>query len=181
MKNWGSMHPLSFMMVTWPREDNNSDCDYKVSVELFGQTSAYEDIRVQLCTRSAPKEQPNKSYNETLNSTDLSADKLNIEQIPECEIHPMFIWAENECNSVVSTQGMVLGSPEFDLENERDEDESVPVVDLHGKMQTEGLFLLTSNYMFEDGICQALDLDGNSQRDNAENKSLKRIGADYID
>jgi hypothetical protein len=136
---------------------------------------------VQLCTRSAPKEQPNKSYNETLNSTDLSADKLNIEQIPEFEIHPKFIWAENECNSVVSTQGMVLGSPEIDLENERNEDESVPVVDLHGKVQTEDLFLLTSNYMFEDGICQALDLDGNSQRDNAENKSLKRIGADYID
>jgi hypothetical protein len=61
-----------------------------------------------------------KRNNETLNSTDLSADKLNIEQIPEIEIHPKFIWAENECNSVVSTQGRVLGSPEFDLESERD-------------------------------------------------------------
>ena len=39
------------------------------------------------------------------------------------------------------------------------------MVDLHGKMQTEGLFFLASNYMYEDDICQALDLDGNSQRE----------------
>ena len=56
MKNLGSMHPLSLMIVTWPKEDDNSDRDCKVGAELFRQTSEYEDKGALLCTRSTPKE-----------------------------------------------------------------------------------------------------------------------------